>query len=138
MIPNDLLRPILKVTLVEPVPFDVRRTFFFARNAMCYGFWYYPLITMGSQQILRVADYATEVAGSANGLTPHRNFRPRIDQLITAGVIDAAHLQTWEVICRFRNTSTHPAWQQIWGIPQTIQVVRTVADAIQALRWPPT
>jgi hypothetical protein len=136
MVPGDLMRPILAVTVEEPVPFEVRRSFFFARNAMCYGFWYYPLITMGSQQLLRVADYATEVAGKANGLMPHRNFRPRLDQLVAAGVIDPSHLQTWLFICRFRNKATHPEWQQVWGIPQTVQVVRMVADEIKALRWP--
>jgi hypothetical protein len=136
MIPNDLLQPILAVTLEERVPFEVRRAFFFARNAMCYGYWYYPLITLGSQQLLRVADYATEVAGSVNGLTPHRNFRPRIDQLVAAGVIDSANRGTWELICRFRNKATHPEWQQIWGIPQTLNVVRAVANEITAMRWP--
>jgi hypothetical protein len=135
MVPSDLLRPILAVTLAAPVPFEVRRAFLFARNAMCYGFWYYPLITIGSQQILRVADYATDVAITASGGKPRRSFRGRVDQLVARGILDHTRLHTWEAICRLRNRATHPDWQEVWGIPQTVRVVETVATEILALRW---
>jgi len=44
MSPQDFIRPILAVGLDEPVPLIVRQAFYFARNAMCYGYWYWPAL----------------------------------------------------------------------------------------------
>jgi hypothetical protein len=138
MVPADLLRVILPITLENPVPFEVRKAFMFARDAMCYAFWYYPLITLGAQQILRVADYATDVAGRLNGIASHKTFGPRIDQLRAAGVLDGARISAWNLLCEMRNRVTHPEWQQTWMPSDGITIVRMVADEIQALRWPAT
>lgn len=135
---EDVARPLLRIHLNDDVPKEVRRAFLFPLYAMCYAFWYYPLTTLGAQQILRVADLASERAGHANGLQPHRNFRPRIGQLRAAGVIQAAREDRWNQIVDMRNRVTHPGCQQTWGFAQTVQVVRMIADEINALRWPPS
>ena len=137
MTPNDFVRPILAIQLDEPVPFEVRRAFYFARNAMCYGYWYWPAITLGSQQVLRVADLASRTASEERGLKPHQNFGPRISQLRAAGIVDAEREERWNLIVRLRNKATHPEWQQTWGLPQTIDCIIMVAEEIKALRWMP-
>lgn len=133
--PEDFVSPILAISLAQPVPLEVRRAFYFARNVMCYGYWYWPAITLGSQQVLRVADLASCIAGAANGLKPNKNFGPRIGQLRAAGVIGADREQRWNVIVKLRNIATHPDWQQTWGMAQTVQCIEMVAFEIQSLRW---
>lgn len=135
MTPEDFARPILAVTLEEPVPFEVRHAFLYARNAMCYGYWYWPVVTLGFEQVLRVADFATNVAARANGLKPKWSFERRIDQLIAATIIETERKPVWNYIRKLRNKVTHPERQLTWGIAQPITDMRLIAEAIQGLRW---
>jgi hypothetical protein len=135
MTPEDFITPILALSLCDPVPLEVRRAFVFARNTMCYGYWYWPAMTLGAQQILRVADYATDVAGRLNGINARQTFGPRITQLAKVGIIDASRRDAWETLLKLRNMVTHPDWQQTWGLPQTVDAAALAAREIQALRW---
>jgi hypothetical protein len=130
----DWAYPILAVKLSDNVPQVVRDAFYFARNAMCYAYWYYPLHTIGSQQILRVADFATDVAAKQNGLRPARGFERRINQLVNAGIISSTE-RRWDGIRRLRNSATHPAFQQNWGGGMSIELVQIVAGLINSLKW---
>jgi hypothetical protein len=124
MTPFDLARPILMVELPNEVPFEVRRAFYMARNAMAYGYWYWPLVTMGAQQILRVADFATDVAWNT---TKSPNFKERVEKLIKRRVIDGSDANLWECVRDWRNKATHPEWQQTWGPKWGVKFAQTVA-----------
>src|ERR1700686_493041 len=135
MLPEDWVDPITGVTLPDSVPFEVRRAFQMARDAMCYGYWFYPLVTLMAQQLLRVADFATDVACLTHSIKSPRNFKARVDELIAVGIIPQAHEGLWEGIRRMRNHSTHPNFQQIWGPGMAIPIAQRVADAIAGIRW---
>jgi hypothetical protein len=132
--PKDWAAPILSFDLSDLVPRVVREAFYFTRNAMCYAYWYYPLLTIGCQQILRVADFATEIAATENGLKPARSFARRIEQLLKAGIIPQAEGR-WEGIRRLRNSATHPEFQQNWGGGMSIEMIQTTAALINGLKW---
>ena len=53
---RDFAHTLAAIDIKPHVPLEVRRGFLFARNSMCYGYWCYGMLTLGAQQMLRVAD----------------------------------------------------------------------------------
>ena len=133
--PSDTLRNLREVQLDDAVPLDVRRAFQMALGAMAYAYWYYPLFTLAAQQILRVADFASDVFARERGFDLQYSLAARLKTLAKAQAIDELQLRRWEGIRRLRNSATHPSFQQIWGPAQAIDIARAVADAINTLPW---
>jgi hypothetical protein len=61
------------INLSSKAPLEVRRAFLFTRNAMCYGYWYYPLFTIATDQLLRIADFAATEAAQQYDIKPPKN-----------------------------------------------------------------
>jgi hypothetical protein len=55
---DDWAREILAIELSERVPLEIRRLFAVARGALVYGYFFYPLYTLGAEQLFRVAEAA--------------------------------------------------------------------------------
>lgn len=135
MISADWVKPIIAITLPEAIPFEVRRAFVCARDAMCYAYWYYPLLTLMAQQLLRVGDFATDVACRHHAIAPIRSFGRRVAKLLEVGVIPSGDATLWEGILHMRNHSTHPSFQEIWGPGMAIPIAQRVADGIGGMSW---
>src|SRR4051794_31750552 len=68
---EDRVSDILKPTLSEAVPLEVRRLYEVARGAMVYGTLFYPLYTLAAEQLGRVAEAAlSHKYASLNGPKP--------------------------------------------------------------------
>jgi hypothetical protein len=107
-----------------------------ALGSLAYAYWYYPLYTIGAQQLLRVADYALDQFARGIGLERSYSLADRIEKLASQGVLgDEADISRWQLIRRLRNKVTHPTFQEIWGLPQAHDVAQSVAEAISALPW---
>lgn len=125
----------IKISL--SVPEDIREAFEFSVGAIGYAYFYYPLFTIVSQQIFRVADFAIDRFVDSSGIVSKpRPLAAKLQALHMNGTLSPAAFQKWEGIRRLRNSSTHPNFQENWGHAMSLDAIRRVAAAISALPWP--
>jgi hypothetical protein len=132
--PKDWCQKVLSVELDPHVPNDIAAMFVMAQQATCYCYWYWPMLVLGSHELLRVAESAARAAANQNAIKA-KTFHHRIAALVEAGIIVSGDEQLWQTLRRLRNSATHPEFQKIYGFPQAMQVIKTVAAAISRLRW---
>ncbi len=134
--PEDWVRLVMSITLNAAVPHEVRKMFTFAQGAMCYAHWYYPLLTLISHDLLRVADFATVQACRARGISG-KTMEKRIAALVADGAIGSTDERLWHQIRGARNRTTHPPTQDIYGFSMAFDILRTVRDLIDRVAWSP-
>jgi hypothetical protein len=132
---DDIFCALEPIRLTAPVPHEVRRAFQMALGSLPYAYWYYPLYTIGAQQLLRVADFALDQFARNVGLERSYSLGERIQRLSATGALADDNLRRWQLIRRLRNSATHPGFQEVWGLPQARDVAQSVAEAIGALPW---
>jgi hypothetical protein len=132
---DDFARNFSAIRIEEDVPHEVRRAFLFARNAMCYGYWCYGLMTLGTQQMMRVADDGIALAARERGLPKRLTFVDRLRNLIALGVVPAEDEFRWDVLRRLRNNATHQEFQQILTPPDAARMTATVAHLLARVAW---
>lgn len=103
---------LLEPRLSDSVPSEVRDLFEVARGAMLYGYLFYPLYTLGSEQIFRVFEAALKhKCASVNAPSKLRSFRKMQNWLATEGYLPNS--ERWDVARELRNESSHPERQSI-------------------------
>lgn len=136
MTQQDFARAFAAINLDASVPTEVRRGFLFTRNALCYGYWCYGMLTLGAQQMLRVADDALAFAVRERGITKRMTFADRIRKLVELGDIPAEDEIRWDGVRNLRNSATHQRFQQIWSPGMARQMASTVAILLARVAWP--
>lgn len=132
--PEDWVPLVMGITLDSAVPHEVRKMFTFAQGAMCYAHWYYPLLTLISHDLLRVADFATVEACRERGLVS-KTMHKRIAALVAHGAIAPRDERLWSSIRDARNRTTHPPTQSIYGFGLAFDILRTIRDLIESVAW---
>ena len=111
---KDWVNSLLEPSLSETVPDDVQALFEVARGAMVYGFFFYPLYTLSSEQLYRVAETAVNQRFiQLRESKGKRSFARCIKWLHEVGVIPDSDLIRWEAIRTLRNIASHPEKQSI-------------------------
>ena len=119
------------------MPIEVRNAFEFAKGGLGYGYFYYPLVTIVGQQVLRVADFAIDQLLLNLNITPKpRSFARRLQRLYKDGLINDALLHRWDALRNLRNSATHPDFQHFWLPADAVRTFRLVGEMISALPWP--
>jgi len=136
VIGTDWIRFVNDLPVSPSVPQEVHTAFMFATGAIGYAYFYYPIFTIVSQQVLRVADFAVDKLFERLGLKPILSFERRLATLRQQGLLTEAQANRWGGIRHLRNKATHPAWQQNWGLAMSLDMIRIVAEAISDLPWP--
>jgi hypothetical protein len=115
---DDWARQFLAVQLDARVPDDAQSLFAVARGGMLYGHFFYPLYTLGREQLYRVADSAADLRYRGlggrldkKGCTP--SLKRRVDWLELHGVIRPDHSFRWHAIRELRNIASHPSVQSL-------------------------
>lgn len=135
--PNDWISVITGIELRRVVPSEVHRMFTLVQGAFCYAHWYYPMVTICLNEMLRIADVATDKACKQRGL-PHgedSSFAQRIDQLASRKVIDQTAKPIWHQLRKQRNRATHPSSQSIYGFSHAFDTVKHVKELIDNIHW---
>ncbi len=131
---EDYLSYILRLNLHESVPSDAQALFEVARGAMAYGYFFYPLYTLATEQLFRVAEAA--VAHKCSALRAPKlkeEFKKRIDWLVKESIIPQSKSGLWEAIRNFRNIASHPKEQNIFTPAHTLGMLEPVASQINSL-----
>jgi predicted nuclease with RNAse H fold len=108
----------MKPQLISAVPEDVVRLFEIARGSILYGWLFYPLLTLASEQLHRVQEAAVRARCKIdgipltktlkNGCVRARNFADLIGELSGRGIIRHDECGIWDVTRNLRNMSSHP------------------------------
>ena len=131
---EEWLEDILEPTLHDDVPEEIREQFEVARGAMAYGFFFYPLYTLGDAQLFRVADSAIYHKWVAVGSPSKGNtFAERLDRLLEGEVLDRETAERWRAVRRLRNSTSHETRQSIESPVDAVMSLRGVSEMIQVL-----
>ena len=112
---TDWAGKILAIEMPEAVPQDVKNIFDVARGTLCYGCYFYPLYTLGSEQCFRVLEAALRHKCRDLGAPERvrRRFGGMVDWLVTQGIIRDEQRVRWDAARRLRNMASHPERQSI-------------------------
>jgi hypothetical protein len=131
---TDYVETVLAPRLSANVPEDIRKLFEVARSAMLYGYLFYPLYTLGMEQLLRVGEAAVALkCEQLNMPKKGKKFSDRIDWLAEKGIFNKREFSGWHTLRRLRNSASHPDTQSIVAPGSAIGMVGAVAEDINAL-----
>ncbi len=143
LLPDGSIKPItgemyaeviLSIKLKEGVPVEIHKLFEVAKGAMLYGFLFYPLFTLGMEQICRVAETAiSHICNKKQAPKRIRDFKDKIDWLVKNSVISETDRSFWEFVRMHRNFSSHPKMQTILAPGRNIEIIRSIASRINSL-----
>jgi hypothetical protein len=132
--PRDWARSVLAIELDAKVPEDIAAMFVMAKQATCFYYWYWPMLVLGSHELLRVAESAVRAIAKQHGIKA-KTLKDRIAALVKVNVIAESDEELWQAQRSLRNSATHPDFQQMYGFSQAMTVIKTVAEAVGSLKW---
>lgn len=127
---EEWLQDLLQPQLEDTVPLEVQKLFEVARGTMAYGYFFYPIYTLGIEQLFRVIEAAVAFKCKAMGAPPRQNYEKNIDWLIRKGVIPQEEFLRWEGIRGLRNIASHPKMQSIWTPVEALRYIESAANRI--------
>jgi hypothetical protein len=133
----------LMPTLEDTVPHPVQALFEVARSALAYGYFFYPLYTLATEQLFRVAEAAVfhkcRALGAPSSL---KIFSARVNWLAENGFIDQTNGSTWtqlsdkkkwDLMRDGRNVGSHPKMQTLILPGAAMMFFQQVAQTINNL-----
>jgi hypothetical protein len=125
----------LAVELEPKVPLEIHRLFEVARGAFVYGVMFYPLVTLGAEQMCRVSEAAVSLKYRSLGAPgqKRKTFANKIKWLIDSGIIKLEDENRWKYLLFFRNEGSHPKNQTILTPVMCLQTMELVAGLISSL-----
>jgi hypothetical protein len=137
------LRACLKPQVKSSAPEEIAALFEVARGSMIYGWFFYPLITLASEQVYRVLEAAARLRCLESGITPSKlskkgkplkpDFAQLISALIRRGFIFPTERGRWEAARRLRNSASHPLRQAIISAGMSLDVLESSAELLNKL-----
>jgi hypothetical protein len=120
---------------LEPtVPLNVRRLFEIARGTLVYSLMFYPLLTLGTEQMFRVFETAlSEKCANLSAPAKIKTFANKIEWLTQSGAIDAHDQTRWTAIRHLRNEASHPKDQSIFPPSEALHIVDAAIELINPL-----
>ena len=112
---DERIEDFLMVELSPEVPIDVQRQFEVARGAMLYGCFFYPLFSLGADQLMKVAESAVTHKCVVHGLTKKTaRYEIKLRKLRDSNYLTANEHNDWENLRKLRNELTHSKMQNIF------------------------
>lgn len=130
---EEWLESILQPKLIDPVPYEIKRLFEVARGAMVYGYFFYPLYTLGFEQLSRVSEAAIAHKWEQCNGPKKKTFQQRIEWLTQNGYLSEENSKHWDSFRHLRNISSHPVSQNILMPSDAIRLTRVLSEQINIL-----
>ena len=127
---------VLAINLAPHVPVQLRKLFEIARASLIYALYFYPLLTLGTEQLFRVHEAAARIrCQMANAPEKEtRNFDGQIKWLIGAGLIAGRDDdKRWHAVRQLRNSTSHPKDQNIFDPNMALTMLEGAAEKINEL-----
>ncbi len=137
------LRPMLNPS----VPKEIAKLLEVARAAMIYGWYFYPLSTLGAEQCWRIVEAGARIRcqqvgisttkavkkGKLKGQVKENSFGENIEALVKHGKIPKADLSHWKAAKDLRNLVSHPERQTILDSWQALGILQNSVDFLNNL-----
>jgi hypothetical protein len=134
---DDWTRLILAIELSPAVPKNLRDLFEVAQGVLCYVCFFYPLYTLGNEQVYRVLEAALTHKCGELGLSRRSDrFAEKIDRLFENGHLSAQRHGQWHAVRQLRNTSSHAGRQSLIDPSMAVRGMQIAADLIDDLFKP--
>ena len=125
---------VLRHGLTRAVPLAVQRQFEVGRGALVYGFLFYPLLTLGTDQLFRVLEAGVNAKCEAlHAPANRRSFLQKLTWLVETGNIPESERKRWDTARLLRNHSTHARDQNIYDPTLALDALRLTVELINAL-----
>ncbi len=141
--PSVWIELYLEPKLGSQVPKGIAAMFEVARGSMVYGWYFYPLLTLGMEQCYRVAEAAVRfrckqlgeplVSVLEQGRERQRSFYELCRALVRRGVIPESDADFWEAASKLRNWASHPQDQPINMPGQAAAILQRTAYKVNEL-----
>lgn len=132
---EDRVNEIYAYELNENVPLDVQKVFEVARGTMVYGYLFYPLYTLASDQLYRALETAVikkcEIENAPKSKT--KGYQKQIEWLTEAGFINKSETRVWEYGRIRRNSVSHLQKQHISLPVHAYSTLETAVKQINSL-----
>jgi Domain of unknown function (DUF4145) len=129
--------------LEAKVPLEIAKLFEVSRGAMIYGWFFYPLLTLGVEQCYRLLDTGTRIRCNQLGIPTviikknrdkrSSSFKENIDALMKRGFVSKIDEARWEAVRNLRNLSSHPERQSLYDPGQAQGTLVLVANFLNCL-----
>lgn len=131
---SEWARMILEPKLNETVPTEVVELFEVARGTIIYGWFFYPLFTVGSEHLFHVHEAAvTHRCKEAGAPKKTKTFAEKIDWLLGQGFIEGRRQIQWTAVRQLRNSAAHKKNQSIFDPTMAVRNVEVAAELINEL-----
>jgi|SRR5215218_399478 len=138
------VREIVGIELSKDVPLEVRKLFAMVSGLLCYGYFFYPLYALASEQLARVAETAVTLKYEALGgpkrvrRTPkskprQATFKDKLDYLEREELITERDAVWWGAIREARNDASHPRDHRAQPPGMAVGRAETLAEKINGL-----
>jgi len=122
------------IRVSDAVPSELRILFEFAKGAMVYGVFFYPLYTLGWEQLSRV--FEAMVTTKVSSLDPSRGASSLFDKLQWLkdhGHLPASDSDKYDLFRQWRNRVAHPKEHTLVGPPDARRMLREMRDLLDFL-----
>jgi hypothetical protein len=125
---------LVQTELDPTVPLPIRKLFEIARGTLVYSLMFYPLLTLGTEQMFRVFDAAVSAkCKEMSAPSKVQRFADKIKWLGERAVISPEQQSRWNAIRHLRNEASHPAHQSILPPGEALNVLDIAVELINPL-----
>lgn len=120
------------VELHDGVPEQLWRMFEVAKGAMVYGILFYPLYTLGTEQIYRTFEYLVKLQyENLRGEKAQADLKSKVQWLIDNGHFPQPAPDAWMAMYHLRNIAAHPNMQTIETPAGASRTLRSMKNLIE-------
>jgi hypothetical protein len=131
---SDWAKYFLEPQLNPQVPIPVQRLFEVARGTLIYGFFFYPLFTLGIEQLSRVSESAiTEKCLLLSIKKRKDSFIEKLKALKNQNFITETDFEYWDKTRHLRNYFSHPENQNLFPPGISFEMLKTTTQKINEL-----
>lgn len=125
---------LIQTELDPAVPLSIRKLFEIARGTLVYSLMFYPLLTLGTEQMFRVFDAAISAkCKEMKAPSKVQRFADKIKWLGERAVISPEQQSRWNAIRHLRNEGSHPSDQGILPPGEALNVLDIAVELINPL-----
>ena len=124
----------LKPQLSNEVPLELQSQYEVARATFVYGYFFYPLHTLGFEQLLRVGEAAiTQKCLTLLIAKSSAKFSRKLIKLKKHGILNEEEFKVWNNLKDLRNDFTHANIQRIIFPDDALKYLESITDRINNL-----
>jgi hypothetical protein len=125
------------IELTASTPREVRAMFEVCRGAIIYGWYFYPMLALVTEQLYRLLEMAARAKMKEIDLQSQKcSFFDAIELLGRQSVLDKKQVAAWHSLRAQRNWVSHPTIQSIIPPGRALSFAKEAADMINDLYRP--